>query len=139
MGQICQSCLLFALTTQQHKPYPQLHSMLVGLICNFTFGILSKNLSLFQVTFQGHSLTLSYSAFDFNMSKVKCFVLSLVHMAQWGQWPQWGCFLLFLVWKVYIKMLQHIGCDTLFNYQCTYMQLVNFMMRSYKFIISNCL
>ena len=29
--------------------------------------------------------------------------------------------------------------DTLFNYQCTYMQLVNFMMRSCKFIISNCL
>ena len=36
-------------------------------------------------------------------------------------------------------MLQHMGCDTLFNYQCTYMQLVNFMMRSCKFIISNCL
>ena len=36
-------------------------------------------------------------------------------------------------------MLQHMGRDTLFNYQCTYMQLVNFMMRSCKFIISNCL
>ena len=36
-------------------------------------------------------------------------------------------------------MLQHMGRDTLFNYQCTYMQLVNFMLRSCKFIISNCL
>ena len=136
------SPLWFDYTTAQATPIVALHTGEAHLQFYIWYSLkepLSLSLSFFQVTLQGHSLTLLYSVFDFNINKVKCFVLSLVHMAQQGQWPQWGCFLLFLVWKVYIKMLQNIGCDTLFNYQCTYMQLVNFMMRSYKFIISNCL